>query len=188
MKKCRLLMSGENAELLKRIQMLKKNAKKKSPSQRRLDVRKALWPTVGDEVLWLRKQNDGFTTIPRTMPLINKIIDRLSGKGFPLSSTYLTLWCHVFDEAYVEIRNAKELAFESGFGGNRAETTWLVRMRKLKELGFIDSKSGSSGDFHYVLLLNPLLVIKAKFLVDEENEDYTSLVAKSIQVGDYSLI
>ncbi len=28
-------------------------------------------------------------------------------------------------------------------------------MRTLQELGFIDSKDGSSGPFHYVLLCNP---------------------------------
>lgn len=182
-------MSESNAPLLKRIQKLQKNAKKKSPGQRRLDVRKALWPLIEDDVLWLRKKNDGFTTIPRTLPIIHKIIDRLSGKGFPLSSTYLTLWCHVFDEAYIEIRNPKELAFESGFGGARAETTWLVRMRKLKELGFIDAKAGYSGEFHYVLLLNPLLIIQAIYLDSGGSDDvYTSLVSKAIQVGDYSLV
>lgn len=181
-------MSNSESELLKRINKLKKNAKRKTPSQRRLDVRQALWPKIEDDVLWLRKKNDGFTTIPRTMPLINRIIDKLSGKGFPLSSTYLTLWCHVFDEAYIEIRNPKELAFESGFGGSRAETTWLTRMKKLKELGFIDAKAGSSGDFHYVLLLNPLLIIQALYLLDEDDDDYRTLVSKSIQVGDYSLI
>lgn len=181
-------MSSSGEDLLKRIQILKKNSKRKTPSQRRLDVRKALWPSVTDEVLWLRKKNDGFTTVPRTMPLINKIIDKLSGKGFPVSSTYFTLWCHVFDEAYIEIRNPKEFAFESGFGGSRAETTWLTRMRRLKELGLIDSKAGSSGEFHYVLLLNPLLIIKKAYEKDEEDDDYRTLVSKAIQVGDYSLL
>jgi hypothetical protein len=181
-------MSNVENDLIKRIQVLKKNAKRKSPSQRRLDVRKALWPKVEDESLWLRKKNDGFTTLPRAMPIIHKIIDKLSGKGFPLSSTYLTLWCHVFDEAYIEIRNPKEFAFESGFGGKRAETTWASRMKKLNDLGFINAKSGASGDFHYVLLLNPLLVIKAHFLNNDTDEDYRALVAKSVQVGDFSLI
>jgi len=180
---------SETKDLLKRIQVLKKNSKRKTPGQRRLDVRKALWPDISDDDLWLRKKNDGFTTIPRTMPLIHKIMDRLSGKGFPVSTTYFTLWCHVFDEAYVEVRNPKELAFESGFGGGRAETTWVSRMKRLKELGFIDSKAGSSGEFHYVLLINPLLVIKDIYSKKEiSDENYDSLVSKSIQVGDYSLI
>lgn len=182
-------MSESNAELLKRIQVLKKNSKRKTPGQRRLDVRKALWPKVEDEELWLRKKNDGFTTIPRTFPLISRIMDKLSGKGFPLSSTYLTLWCHVFDEAYVEVRNPKEFAFESGFGGARAESTWVTRMRRLEELGFISSKAGSSGEFHYVLIFNPLLVIKSVYADnDKVDNNYTALVAKSVQVGDFSLI
>jgi len=33
-------------------------------------------------------------------------------------------------------------------------------MKLLTELGFIAAEPGSSGDFHYVLLLNPYLVVK----------------------------
>lgn len=180
---------SDSKDLLRRIQVLKKNSKRKTPGQRRLDVRQALWPNINDDALWLRKKNDGFTTIPRAMPLIHKIMDRLSGKGFPVSTTYFTLWCHVFDEAYIEVRNPKEFAFESGFGGARAEATWISRMRRLKDLGFIDVKAGSSGEFHYVLLMNPLLVIKDIYLQDGlSDENYDSLVSKSIQVGDYSLV
>tara|TARA_R110002124_G_scaffold179557_1_gene347191 strand:- start:1240 stop:1788 length:549 start_codon:yes stop_codon:yes gene_type:complete len=182
-------MSDSNSELLKRIQLLKKNAKRKTPSQRRLDVRRALWPKVEDDALWLRKKNDGFTTIPRAFPIINRIMDKMSGKGFPLSSTYLVLWCHVFDEAYVEIKSPREFAFESGFGGTRAESTWITRMRKLKELGFIDSKAGASGEFHYVLIMNPILTIQTFYLDSERtDDDYTALVSKTIQVGDFSLV
>jgi hypothetical protein len=33
-------------------------------------------------------------------------------------------------------------------------------MRTLRDLGFIEAKEGSSGDFHYVLLLNPNLGVE----------------------------
>jgi hypothetical protein len=33
-------------------------------------------------------------------------------------------------------------------------------MRSLRDLGFIESKKGPSGDFHYVLLLNPNVAIE----------------------------
>jgi hypothetical protein len=107
----------------------------------------------------------------------------LSGKGFPLSSTYLTLWCWVFDEAFVEIRNPKEFAYESGFSGPRGEATWRNRMRRLEELGFILSKPGIAGDFQYVLILNPIHVIEGHFKEKEKNQAYSALISRLIQVG-----
>ncbi|WP_212568547.1 hypothetical protein, partial [Vibrio parahaemolyticus] len=80
-------------------------------------------------------------------------MDKFSGKGKPLSSTYLSLWCNVFDEGFLEIEDKHRFAFESGFSSERAITTWTTRMRKLEELGFIQSKRGANGDFNYVLLI-----------------------------------
>lgn len=164
--------------------------KKKTVSERRKDLRNALWPEIKEEQLWLRTQRVGFTTIPRTMPLIGQILDQLSGKGFPLFSTYLTLWCWVFDEGLVEIRNPRELAHEAGFGGPRAEATWRSRMRKLEDLGFIKTKQGLAGDFQYVLLLNPLLRIKELHLGGEISEIfYNALIGRLSQIGadDFAL-
>lgn len=159
--------------------------KRKTVSDRRRDLREALWPEVKDEHLWLRTQRVGFTTVPRTMPLIGQVLDQISGKGFPLFSTYLTLWCWVFDEGLVEIRNPRELAHESGFGGPRAEATWRNRMRRLEDLGFIKSKPGLAGDFQYVLLLNPLLRIKEVYATGDRNKDwlYNALLGRLAQVG-----
>jgi len=98
-----------------------KNGKRRSISFRRRQIRTRLWPNVNDEALWLRTRSVGFTTIPRTLPIINKILDKEAGKGFPVSTTYLALWCRVFDEGFVEIRNSRDLAHESGFGGPRVD-------------------------------------------------------------------
>ena len=57
---------------------------------------------MGDELeelnIWSRHEHDGFTTLPRTLTYINRILDFLGGSGSPLSQTYLALWCRVFDE------------------------------------------------------------------------------------------
>lgn len=155
----------------------------RSVSERRKRLRKALWPEVTDELLWLRTQNTGFTTIPRTMPLIGQILDRLSGKGFPLFATYLTLWCWVFDEATVEIRNPREMAHEAGFSGPRAESTWRSRMRRLQDLGFIKVKPGLAGEFQYVLLMNPLHRIKELYKDKPNDVTYIGLLGRLAQVG-----
>lgn len=156
---------------------------KRSASARRKELRSVLWSDVSDEDLWLRTQRIGFTTIPRTMNLIGRILDALSEKGFPLSSSYLTLWCWVFDEGFVEIRNPKEFAFESGFSGPRAESVWKTRMKKLEELGFIQTKPGLSGDYHYVLIMNPIQVIQKIYRGKPRDVAYTTLLGRLVQVG-----
>lgn len=156
---------------------------KKTASDRRKAMRERLWPDVSDDQLWLRKQRTGFTTIPRTMPIIGQILDQLSGKGFPLMSTYLTLWCWVFDEGMVEIRNPREMAYESGFSGPRAEATWRSRMRRLEDLGFIQTKAGLAGDFQYVLLLNPLQQIKDLYEGKTSDVLFNALQGRSTQIG-----
>lgn len=157
--------------------------KSRSATDRRTTLRQNLWPDVTDEMLWLRKQRTGFTTIPRAMPLIGQILDTLSGKGFPLMSTYLTLWCWVFDEGIVEIRNPREMAHEAGFSGPRAEATWRTRMRRLAEYGFIRAKPGLAGDFQYVLLLNPMQRIRELYADKDQDLVYNALLGRLAQVG-----
>lgn len=117
-------------------------------------MRATNWPDVPEEHLWNRTRCHGFTTIPRTLPHVMNIIDTLS-KNKPAGRTYFGLWCRTYDESVVIIENPMSLAFEAGFSGERAVTTWKQRMQTLQRLGFIDAKGGSSGDFHYVLLFNP---------------------------------
>lgn len=161
------------------------NKKVSAASSKRTALRATFWPNIDEKTLWLRRENVGFTTIPRTMNLIGRIMDQLSGKGFPLFATYFTLWCRVYDEAFVEIRNDRELAFESGFSGPRGEVTWRGRMRKLQELGFIDIRPGLASDMQYVLILNPIMVIATAYSVSPRSADlsYTSLMARLIEVG-----
>lgn len=160
-----------------------KKVASKLTSRKRGEMRSRFWPEIDESRLWIRTRNQGFTTLPRTFTLIARILDRLSGKGVPLADTYLTLWCWVFDEAMVEIRNPKEFAFESGFTGARAEATWKSRMRRLEELGFIKSKPGIAGEFQYVLLMNPLHVIRETYEGKEHDEAYNALVSRMLQVG-----
>ena len=158
--------------------------KVRSMSGKRLLMRTKLWPEVDESSLWLRKDKVGFTTIPRTMTLIGRIMDQISGKGVPLFSTYLPLWCRVFDEAFVEIRNERELAFEAGFSGSRGVATWRARMRRLQELGFIGIRSGIASDFQYVLILDPLLIIAGHAAAGAvDSLSHQSLTARLIEIG-----
>lgn len=170
------------------IAMVTKRSARMTKKRERL--RKKFWPKVTNNDLWLRKNTKGFGTIPRGLSIIMGIMNSLT-KGKPVSSTYITLWCYVFDEMTITIQRPRQMAMESGFTGQRAENTWRDRMKKLEELGFIKSKAGASGDFHYVLLLNPYLVVKSL----EENKAYdipenlyNTLIDRIDEIGEKSEI
>jgi hypothetical protein len=149
-------------------------------------LREKLWPDVDfEKQLWHRKRNDGFITIPRTMPLIMSIIDDLT-KGGPAGMTYAELWCRSFDEMYVSLSKSKEMAFCSGFIGQRAERTWAEKIRKLAELGFIKIKGGQAGQLSHALIMNPYLVIKKLHddkVVGLSQEKYDALVERAVEIN-----
>ena len=65
--------------------------------KRTLKLRDEMWPDLEDHDLWQRNKEVGFTTIPRTMPLLLQIMDDRSN-GKPVSGCYLALWGRVWDE------------------------------------------------------------------------------------------
>lgn len=150
------------------------------------ELRAKLWPDLNfREVLWHRKRNDGFVSMPRTMPLIVGIIDDLT-KGAPAGITYMELWCRTFDEMYVSLSKSKEIAFHSGFTGQRAERTWAEKIRRLDELGFISVREGQAGLLSHALVLNPYLVIRQLYEGKKHaisKEKYNALVERAIEIG-----
>ena len=112
-------------------------------AERTTELRDKLFTNAAARV-WSRKESHGFTTLPRAMPLVMQIADGLS-KGKPVSTTYLELWCRAHDEYLVNLRNAEEIAYHSGFSGQRALSTWRERLRILRDLGFIETREGPTG-------------------------------------------
>lgn len=165
----------------------KKRASKMS--KRTLDLRAQLWPELDESVLWDRTKAKGFTTIPRTMPFILDIMDDLAGKGTPISKAYLGLWCRVFDEGMLELKDYQDLASESGFTGQRAVHTWKQRMSILARLGFIKAESGQKGDYDYVLLINPYHVIKEHYDSGSvQKAKYIAFYSRAQAVGAVDLV
>jgi hypothetical protein len=160
------------------VQKKKRTSKMSAKS---IKLRNEFWADIPNDNLWDRTKHVGFTTIPRTMPIIMEIINNLS-KGSPAGQTYFVLWCYLFDESVITIENPLVFAAETGFGGERATTTWKNRMKTLQTLGFINAKSGSSGEFHYVLVLNPYFVIdQIKNQIPESL--YRQFYGRSLDVG-----
>ena len=127
-------------------------------AKKQLALRNLHWPEAAPS-LWHRTANKGFATIPKTMPMILKIMDEMT-KGAPVSSTYLTLWCSTWDNSFVVLNKHGDMANAAGFGGQRGEHTWATRMKKLKELHFIDIKPGKSGPMSNAIIWNPHLVLR----------------------------
>lgn len=104
--------------------------------------------------IWQRKVNDGYTTLPRTLPIAMQVIDG-SSKGRPAGHTLFCLWARSPDHPLLVIENPATFASEAGFSGERAVDTWRKRMKQLVDLNFIRAVRGPSGDYHYILLTNP---------------------------------
>jgi hypothetical protein len=161
-----------------------KTARKKAISDTRCDLRSKLWPEVTEDELWNRKKKSGFTTIPRTMPLFMNIMDCMSN-GKPVSSIYLDLWCRSFDEHVITLNNKEEMAFYSGFGGQRGTQTWSNRLDILSELGFVKVAAGPHGKRSYALILNPYKIVEKhkKDKTPELTDDhYNALVARAGEI------
>lgn len=138
--------------------------------------------------IWHRKTNDGFTTIPRTLPIVMQAIDAQS-KGQPAGHTLFCLWARSPDHPVITIENPATFASEAGFVGERAVDTWRKRMKRLRELWFIQTKAGPSGEFHYVLLLNPnaaLEWMRTQSLV--QDGIYGRFIDRLMEVGAYGEI
>ncbi|WP_075256164.1 hypothetical protein [Herbaspirillum camelliae] len=135
-----------------KVQATRKRMKMAERAQQQLERH---FPDFEPSWLWIRTANIGFTTLPRTLPLVMQAIDDQSKSGQPAGHTLFCLWARSPDHPLITIENPATFAAEAGYVGERAVNTWRRRMKQLVDLKLIMTKKGTSGDFHYVLLLNP---------------------------------
>ena len=161
----------------------------KKIAKRQIALRDTLWPSLDEDLLWTRHMYNGFATIPKAMPLMLSIMDDLAG-GQPVSGTYLELWCRTYDDCFAVLSRQEDIAFNSGFSGQRAVRTWKSRLKLLAELGFVKLASGPAGEYSYALILNPYLVIRDTYTAGKSGvrtDKYNALVARSLEIADTSL-
>lgn len=152
---------------------------KQALKQKQIQLIREIWPDTPEYALWDRSKVKGFATIPKTLPLVMRLIDLLT-KGQPASATYLTLWANNWDTSLVEIKREGLMAWESGFSGPRATSTWRSRMHKLKRLKFIDCMEGPDGPFNRVLIHNPHAVIR--FIKETATDEFTANKQEFIKI------
>ncbi len=126
---------------------------------KRLQLRDALWPGMEAHV-WHRTKEDGWSTIPRTLPLIMTLIELLK-PGRDASRVYLELWCRRLDDSFAQIDDEEAVAYSCGYmTPTRNVRSLRERLNLLQELGFIEIKPNGSRKYGYVLLLHPHRVAK----------------------------
>lgn len=131
------------------------NAVRLKMSERAQQQLELHFPGWAEPWIWSRKRDNGFITIPRILPVAMQAIDACS-KGTPAGHTLFCLWARSPDHVLVTVENPASFAAEAGFQGERAVDTWRKRMKVLRDLQFIFTKKGASGEFHHVLLMNPI--------------------------------
>lgn len=163
-------------------------AKRMKMSERAQQQMSIHFPGMPSVWIWHRKTNDGFITIPRTLPIAMQAVDAQS-KGQPAGHTLFCLWARSPDHTLVTIENPSTFASEAGFEGERAVDTWRRRMKKLRELNFIQTKPGPSGEFHYVLLINPnsaMELMRSSGLMQDGL--YARFIDRAVEVGAFGEI
>src|SRR5438067_8618891 len=116
-----------------RVATTRKKKKKLSPAERRQVLRNQLF-TGSSKKVWSRTDEDGFATIPRTLPLIATLI-RLLTDDLDASRVYVDLWGRVYDEGLVDVLDEEEFAASCGYATpTRNVRTWRERIEALQEL------------------------------------------------------
>ena len=142
----------------------------KKAVQQRLNLREEIWPGAGSH-LWHRSTEDGYSTIPRTLPLVMTLIDQLKDKGKDAARVYLDLWCRQLDDSLVVVSDEASMAYSSGYVvPSRNLRSWRERIDLLRDLGFISVRPRGSRNYGYILLHHPHRVVqhlRAKGLVPE---------------------
>lgn len=121
-----------------------------------LAQRDLLWPDAEPRV-WKWSESKGYVHIPRLIPLVMKLIKSISPKQDP-SLVYLELWTRCIDGGFFEVDDEEACAYAAGYTGQRSVRTWRERMRKLRDLGFIEVKPSGNREFGSILIINPLQV------------------------------
>ena len=131
-----------------------------------IDLRDTFWPEAAD-CIWDRGRFDGYTTVPKTMPLLMRAMDELS-KGKPLGRTYFALWCATWDNGFVRLGRSPDLAYASGFTGPRGVRGWQERMKLLEAFGFVEIRPSGDQKFGLAFLPNPNVALLRLWALKED--------------------
>lgn len=157
-------------------------SKRRTPDETRESLRDSLWPWSWPAV-WDRRRNDGYSTMPRILPLMFNLLGELCTSANP-TRVYASLWFRNTDQGIITISDLEMLAYESGYTGTRATRTCREHLYKLKELGVIWAASNGNREFGHVLMINPLMVFAVKHRDGEVSDAlWQTFVTRVSEIG-----
>jgi hypothetical protein len=108
-------------------------------------------------------------------------------KKLDASRVYLELWCRVFDEGLIEVRDEEAHAFASGYESpGRNVRTWQERIKTLEEFGFIKTNPSGSKKYGHILLIHPHRVVEELKAQDRVPEKWWgAYVQRATEVGSH---
>jgi hypothetical protein len=125
---------------------------------RRRALRNGLWPD-SESVIYDKRDENGFCTVPRTLPLVATLLRHISAND--PSRVYMELWFRQRDDGFVEVEDSDEMAAGSGYAtGTRNVRTWREKLDELETLGFLRIKGKGNQKYRYLLLLHPHDVVQ----------------------------
>ncbi|MBX9910280.1 MAG: hypothetical protein K2Z25_16385 [Beijerinckiaceae bacterium] len=117
-------------------------------------LRDSMFAGAGNR-LWQPLPSVGFVMIPKTLPFIVRILDEIT-KGKPVGRAYSVLWTFCWNnDAFIKMSRAKDIAYACGYTGPRGVRLLIERLVKLRELGMIETASGTDGDISFIYLPCP---------------------------------
>jgi hypothetical protein len=137
---------------------------------RREELRDQLWPDAAS-LVWNRKKEKGFCTVPRTLALVMCLLDQLQKKK-DASPVYLDLWCRAFDDYLIEVTDEPAFGYSAGYMTGRGVRTWRERVRLLEKWGFIRVKASGSRKIAYIFLVDPHKAVKLLHQKDQVPESW----------------
>lgn len=166
--------------------------RKSGANDRRTARRDELWPGSKNEVFDPDDPRvQGYARLPRNVPLVMSLIDSLDPR-INAGSLYLALWCHDYGQGLVEVDDVRHILFEAGYAGvtSRGERTWRERIRLLAEHGFIRTKDRGLQEAGWILLRNPVKVVRelqAKGLVPVDWQQMHDLRTQQVGMKDVGI-
>lgn len=128
--------------------------------ERLLELRARNWPEAEGEIFDpdSSDKGKGYSRIPRTVPMVAGLIDRLDKRS--AGRLYITLWAHDRGHGVVDVKDPEALIFEAGYANRtRAHRNWLERMQLLVSSGFVWTKPVGTRVHGLVLLRDPHKVV-----------------------------
>ena len=133
--------------------------KESASTRRRRELKEQYWPE--DDELWTGKDEKGWFSAPRTLPLILSLLgNKKISEGKDPAPVYLELMSRQIDNGIVEMDYESTHAYAAGYEGQRALRTWQERMRVLETAGFIRVVKVGNDNYKYVAIVHPTIAVE----------------------------